>query len=63
MKSDFSRRFAFFFARSDEMTSPLRFPVIWQLCRVMGKPMSSSACKFRLLLLLTIPTLEEWCEL
>lgn len=25
------------------MTSPLRFPVIWQceLCRVMGKPMSS----------------------
>lgn len=45
MKSDFSRRFAFFFffffARSDEMTSPLLFPVIWQLCRVMGKPMSS----------------------
>lgn len=25
------------------MTSPLRFPVIWQreICRVMGKPMSS----------------------
>lgn len=43
MKSDFSRRFGFFFffVRSDEMTSPLLFPVIWQLCRVMGKPMSS----------------------